>query len=119
MIKVVIKITLPSKVTGDGTPLLTFDKSWKKITDIQHVKKVSDQANLDEYSNIPALKKNHKKIRKKREHESEVEGGFLRGSDDNIDDEENFKMKDRGNKRKNDDGSGDSEDEVVEKKAKG
>ena len=57
----------------------------------------------------------------KREQDSEVEGGFLSGSDDNFGDEENFKMKEeRGNKRKNsdDDESGDSRDEVVEKKAK-
>lgn len=111
-----------SQVARDGTPLLAFYNSWKKISDIQHAKKVSDQANLDDYSHIPALKKNHKKIRMKREQESEVEAGFLSGSDDDFDDEENFKMKeDRGNKRKNsdDDESGDSEDdEVVEKKAK-
>jgi hypothetical protein len=51
----------------------------------------------------------------KREQEGEVEAGFLSGSDDDFDEEENFKMKeDRGKKRKNSEGSEDSEEDEGE-----
>merc|ERR1712079_524609 len=54
--------------------------------------------------------KNHKKIRMKQEAAAEV-GGFLSGSDDDFDEEENFKLKeDRGKKRK----GSESEDEFDE-----
>merc|ERR1712114_149216 len=94
----------------------------KKNTDIQQAKRVSEQEKLDDYSHIPALKKNHKKIRMKQEQASEV-GGFLSGSDDDdFDEEENFKLKEeRGKKRKSDDISDeedDSEEEEVQKKFK-
>merc|ERR1712128_343925 len=103
-----------------GTPLLAFYKNWKKISDIQHAKKVSGQEKMDDYSHIPLLKKNHKKIRMKME-QSEEGSGFLSGSDDDFDEEENFKLKeDRGKKRKNEDASDEeSEDEETpEKKPK-
>jgi len=93
-----------AQVARDGTPLLATYKSWKNISDIQHAKKVSEQAKLDDYAHIPALKKNHKKLRMKREQEAEVEmeEGFLSGDDDDFDEEENFKLKEeRGKKRKN------------------
>merc|ERR1711915_996862 len=104
-----------TQVANDGTPLLAFYKNWKKNTDIQHAKRVSEQEKLDDYSHIPALKKNHKKIRMKQEAAAEVEG-FLSGSDDDFDDEENFKLKeDRGKKRKSDDfDSNESEEESDE-----
>merc|ERR1712129_267912 len=94
-----------AQVGRDGTPLLAFYKNWKKISDIQHAKKVSGQEKMDDYSHIPLLKKNHKKIRMKMEQSEEV-SGFLSGSDDDFDEEENFKLKeDRGKKRKNEDAS--------------
>jgi len=112
-----------AQVERDGTPLLAFYKSWKKIADTQQMKKVTEQENLDDYSHIPLLKKNHKKIRMKKEQEK-IEGGFLSGSDDNdddLDDEERFKLKeDRakpGEKRKrdldvdSDDDSADNDDD--------
>jgi len=104
-----------AQVANDGTPLLAFYKNWKKNTDIQQAKRVSEQEKLDDYSHIPALKKNHKKIRMKQEAAAEV-GGFLSGSDDDFDDEENFKLKEeRGKKRKSDDfDSNDSEEESDE-----
>merc|ERR1712107_934275 len=89
-----------AQVARDGTPLLAFYKSWKKVADVQQAKKVADQEKISDFSHIPALKKNHKKLRMKREMEEEVEGGFLSGSDDDFDDEENFKLKEeRGKKR--------------------
>jgi len=109
-----------AQVGRDGTPLLAFYKNWKKISDIQHAKKVSGQEKMDDYSHIPLLKKNHKKIRMKMEQSEEV-SGFLSGSDDDFDEEENFKLKeDRGKKRKNEDASDEeSEDEETpEKKPK-
>merc|ERR1711872_866590 len=91
------------------------------ISDIQHAKKVSNQEKLDDYSHIPALKKNHKKIRMKME-QSEEATGFLSGSNDDFDDEENFKLKEeRGKKRKNEEASkGESgeEEESKDKKSK-
>merc|ERR1711973_799622 len=81
-----------AQVARDGTPLLAFYKSWKKVADVQQAKKVADQK-ISDFSHIPVLKKNHKKLRMKREMEEEVEGGFLSGSDDDFDDEENFKLK--------------------------
>merc|ERR1712012_96764 len=109
-----------TQIANDGTPLLAFYKNWKKTTDLQQAKKVSEQEKLDDYSHIPALKKNHKKIRMKQEQAAEV-GGFLSGSDDDFDEEENFKLKEeRGKKRKSDDFSDeedDSEKEEVKKKS--
>merc|ERR1719193_1952290 len=32
-----------AQVTRDGTPLLAFYKSWKKVADVQQAKKVADQ----------------------------------------------------------------------------
>merc|ERR1712055_194903 len=88
------------QVARDGTPLLAFYKNWKKVSDIQQAKKISEQAKMDDYSHIPSLKKNNKKIRMKNEVEEEVTG-FLSGSDDDFDEEENFKLKEeRGEKRK-------------------
>ena len=85
-----------AQVERDGTPLLAFYKSWKKVADTANLKRVTGQQKLDDYSHIPALKKNHKKLRMKMELEPEVEG-FLSGSDDEVDDEERFKLKeDRG-----------------------
>eukprot|EP00092_Neocalanus_flemingeri_P027505 GFUD01029838.1.p1 GENE.GFUD01029838.1~~GFUD01029838.1.p1 ORF type:complete len:798 (-),score=306.47 GFUD01029838.1:498-2891(-) len=110
-----------TQVARDGTPLLAFYKSWKKVSDIQHAKKVSGQEKMDDYSHIPLLKKNHKKIRMKMEASDEVTG-FLSGSDDDdFDEEENFKLKEeRGMKRKNKGASDDeSEDDTSnEKKSK-
>lgn len=113
-----------TQIANDGTPLLAFYKNWKKTTDLQQAKKVSEQEKLDDYSHIPALKKNHKKIRMKQEQAAEV-GGFLSGSDDDdFDEEENFKLKEeRGKKRKSDDFSdeeadSDEEEEEVQKKSK-
>jgi len=89
-----------AQVARDGTPLLAFYKSWKKVADIQQAKKISEQAKMDDYSHIPSLKKNHKKIRMKDEKCEEVTG-FLSGSEDDFDEEENFKLKEeRGEKRK-------------------
>merc|ERR1719305_390252 len=107
-----------AQVARDGTPLLAFYKSWKKVADVQQAKKVSDQEKISDFSHIPALKKNHKKLRMKREQEEEVEGGFLSGSDDDFDEEENFKLKEeRGNKRKNSDAD-ESEEESPKKTKK-
>merc|ERR1712227_799939 len=107
-----------TQIANDGTPLLAFYKNWKKTTDLQQAKKVSEQEKLDDYSHIPALKKNHKKIRMKQEQAAEV-GGFLSGSDDDdFDEEGNFKLKEeRGKKRKSDDIS-DEEDESEEEEEK-
>jgi len=109
-----------AQVARDGTPLLAFYKNWKKVSDVQQAKKVSDQEKISDFSHIPALKKNHKKLRMKREQEEEVEGGFLSGSDDDFDDEENFKLKEeRGKKRKNsDDDESESEEESPKKTKK-
>merc|ERR1711981_514839 len=60
-----------AQVARDGTPLLAFYKSWKKVADVQQAKKVSDQEKISDFSHIPALKKNHKKLRMKREEEDE------------------------------------------------
>merc|ERR1719222_181297 len=60
-----------AQVARDGTPLLAFYKSWKKVADVQQAKKVSDQEKISDFSHIPALKKNHKKLRMKREEEEE------------------------------------------------
>merc|ERR1719414_2523633 len=112
-----------AQVGNDGTPLLAAYNNWKKVTDLQQAKKVSGQEKLDDYSHIPQLKKNHKKIRMKQEAEAEV-GGFLSGSDDDFDDEENFKLKEeRGKKRKSGDISSnesdqEESDEPTEKKSK-
>ena len=71
-----------------------------------------EQEQLDGYSPIPALKKNHRKIRMKQEAAAEV-GGFLSGSDDDFDEEENFKLKeDRGKKRKGSESEDESDEEV-------
>merc|ERR550517_2043312 len=108
---------------NDGTPLLACYNNWKKVSQLQQAKKVSEQEKMDDYSHIPQLKKNHKKIRMKQEAESEV-GGFLSGSDDDFDDVENFKLKEeRGKKRKSDDSSDegesdDSSDEEEEEEGK-
>merc|ERR1719376_363227 len=109
-----------AQVARDGTPLLAFYKSWKKVSDVQQAKKVSDQEKISDFSHIPALKKNHKKLRMKREQEEEVEGGFLSGSDDDFDEEENFKLREeRGKKRKNsDDDESESEEESPKKTKK-
>lgn len=108
-----------AQVARDGTPLLAFYKSWRKVADIQQAKKVSDQEKISDFSHIPALKKNHKKLRMKREQEEEVEGGFLSGSDDDFDDKENFKLKEeRGKKRKNSGGSDEEESESEEESPK-
>merc|ERR1712110_562236 len=112
-----------AQVGNDGTPLLACYNNWKKVSQLQQAKKVSEQEKLDDYSHIPQLKKNHKKIRMKQEAESEV-GGFLSGSDDDFDDEENFKLKEeRGKKRKSDDVSdeedGSEDDEGLEEEEVG
>lgn len=88
-----------AQVERDGTPLLAFFRSWKKVADSQRMKKVTEQENLDDYSHIPVLKKNHKKIRMKMEQEK-VGGGFLSGSDDDedMDDDERFKLKEERGK---------------------
>merc|ERR1719350_2691150 len=107
-----------AQVARDGTPLLAFYKSWRKVADVQQAKKVADQEKISDFSHIPALKKNHKKLRMKREEEEE--GGFLSGSDDDFDEEENFKLKEeRGKKRKNsDDDESESEEESPKKTKK-
>lgn len=92
-----------ASVERDGTPLLAFYKSWNKSREIQHLKRATEQENMDDYSHIPNLKKNHKKIRMKKEASG---GGFLDGDDsgdDSFDEEEQFKMKEergKGEKRK-------------------
>merc|ERR1712241_1468878 len=96
-----------AQVGNDGTPLLACYNSWKKVSQLQQAKKVSQQEKLDDYSHIP-LKKNKKKTPMNSEEEV---GGFLSGSDDDFDDVENFKLKEeRGKKRKSDDIS---DDEVL------
>jgi len=86
-----------------GTPLSAHYTSWKKTAEIQQAKRVSEQEKLDDYSHIPQLKKNHKKIRMKTDQVEET-SGFLSGSDDDFDEEENFKPKEeRGKKRKSED----------------
>merc|ERR1711915_82644 len=107
-----------TQVGRDGTPLLAFYNNWKKITDIQHAKKLSEQEKMDDYSHIPLLKKNHKKLRMKKENSEEVKG-FLSGSDDDFDDEENFKLKEeRGQKRKGIEGSDDETEKESRKQTK-
>merc|ERR1711915_1011017 len=108
-----------TQVGRDGTPLLAFYNNWKKITDIQHAKKLSEQEKMDDYSHIPLLKKNHKKLRMKKENSEEVKG-FLSGSDDDdFDDEENFKLKEeRGQKRKDIEGSDDETEKGSRKQTK-
>merc|ERR1719221_577594 len=98
-----------AQVGNDGTPLLACYNNWKKVTQLQHAKKVSEQQKLDDYAHIPKLKK--KKMEMKERSEPEV-SGFLSGSDDDFDDEENFKLKEeRGKKRRGSDSEGDEEEE--------
>merc|ERR1712147_426601 len=98
-----------AQVANDGTPLLSFYKSWKKTDDLKQAKKASEQEKLDDYSHIPKLKK--KKLEMKEKSEPEV-SGFLSGSDDDFDDEENFKLKEeRGKKRKGSDSEESEEEE--------
>ena len=97
-----------AQVTNDSTPLLAAYKNWKKSSDLQQAKKASEQEQLDDYSHIPALKKNRKKIRMKQGAAAE-EGG----SDDDFDDEENFKLKeDRGQKRTGSESEDESDEEA-------
>ena len=86
-----------AQVERDGTPLIAFYKSWKKVEDSVRMKRVTEQQKLDDYAQIPMLKKNSKKRRMKMDTEPEVEG-FLSGSDDEIDDEERFKLKEERGK---------------------
>jgi len=104
-------------VERDGTPLLAFYNNWKKTRDIKHMKMVSQQEKLDDYSHIPNIKKNNKKIRMKQE---TMEAGIFDGEDsgdDSFDEEEQFKLKEergKGKKRKNsesDNESGDMEED--------
>merc|ERR1712241_1314875 len=74
-----------AQVGNDGTPLLACYNNWKKVTQLQHAKKVSEQLKLDDYSHIPQLKK--KKMRMKEDTEPEV-SGFLSSSDDDFEEEE-------------------------------
>merc|ERR1719495_2409170 len=105
-----------AQVGNDGTPLLACYNSWKKVSQLQQAKKVSQQEKLDDYSHIPQMK-NKKKTPLNTEQEEEV-GGFLSGSDDDFDDVENFKLKEeRGKKRKSDDIS--DEEEVGDDESEG
>ena len=105
-----------AQVGNDGTPLLACYNSWKKVSQLQQAKKVSQQEKLDDYSHIPQIK-NKKKTPLNTEQEEEV-GGFLSGSDDDFDDVENFKLKEeRGKKRKSDDIS--DEEEVGDDESEG
>merc|ERR1712241_639510 len=100
-----------AQVGNDGTPLLASYNNWKKVSQLQHAKKVSEQQKLDDYSHIPQLKK--KKMRMKEDVEPEV-GGFLSGSDDDFDDEENFKLKEERGKKRKSDGLSDEDDDSDE-----
>ena len=100
-----------AQVGNDGTPLLACYNNWKKVSQLQHAKKVSEQQKLDDYSHIPQLKK--KKMRMKEDTEPEV-GGFLSGSDDDFDDEENFKLKEERGKKRKSDGLSDEDDDSEE-----
>merc|ERR1712020_493768 len=107
-----------AKFESDGTPLLAFYTSWKKTRDLQQMKRVSQQEKMDDYSYIPDLKKNNKKIRMKQQvlgDGDEIFGDDDSG-DDSFDDEEQFKLKEeRGKKRKksvSDDEEDDSDDEM-------
>merc|ERR1712062_307520 len=94
-----------AQVGNDGTPLLACYNNWKKVTQLQHAKKVSEQQKLDDYSHIPQLKK--KKMRMKEDTEPEV-GGFLSGSDDDSDDDE---FEDGNDEEEGDSSDEDSDDE--------
>merc|ERR1711997_1297661 len=100
-----------AQVGNDGTPLLACYNNWKKVTQLQHAKKVSEQQKLDDYCHIPQLKK--KKMRMKEDVEPEV-GGFLSGSDDDFDDVENFKLKEERGKKRKSDGLSDEDDDNEE-----
>eukprot|EP00088_Acartia_fossae_P026476 TRINITY_DN2730_c0_g1_i13.p1 TRINITY_DN2730_c0_g1~~TRINITY_DN2730_c0_g1_i13.p1 ORF type:complete len:901 (-),score=322.19 TRINITY_DN2730_c0_g1_i13:247-2805(-) len=100
-----------AQVERDGTPLLAFYKSWKKVADSNKMKRLTQSINMDDYSHIPLLKKNHKKIRMKMDQEPEVSGGGLWSDDGGdsenggdsggeSDDEERFKLKEERNKDK-------------------
>ena len=98
-----------TQVASAGTPLLAFYKNWKRTDDLKQAKIASEQEKLDDYAHIPKLKK--KKMDMKERSEPEV-SGFLSGSDDDFDDEENFKLKEeRGKKRRGSDSDGDLDDE--------
>jgi len=106
----------------DGTPLLAFYNSWRKTKDLQHLKKVSQQEKMDDYSHIPDFKKNNKKIRMKKDvlgDGDEIFGGDDSG-DDSFDEEEQFKLKeDRGKKRKKSVSDDDDSDDEIEDEGDG
>jgi len=109
-----------SQVVRDGTPLLAFFKNWKKVTDLTMAKKVSEQQKLDDYANVPLLKKNKKRMQM-REENKEVEEvtGFLSGSeDDDFDEEENFKLKEDRKRKVDETEEGNALPEKSKKKKK-
>merc|ERR1719317_1595972 len=91
-----------AQVARDGTPLLAFYKSWKKVADVQQAKKVADQEKISDFSHIPALKNNHKKKRKNSEgseeddSESEEESPKKAKKSDEQDEEEDDQVVDGG-----------------------
>merc|ERR1719189_669683 len=102
-----------AKFESDGTPLLAFYTSWKKTRDLQQMKRVSQQEKMDDYSYIPDLKKNNKKIRMKQQvlgDGDEIFGEDDSG-DDSFDDEEQFKLKEERGKKRNKSVSDDSGDD--------
>jgi len=100
-----------AQVERDGTPLLAFYKNWKKIADTTKLKQITDQKGMDDYSHIPTMKRNKLKMRRENREGlgSDDEKGFLSGSDDDMDDQERFELKEVQGKRKRD--ASDSENE--------
>jgi len=95
-----------AQLERDGTPLMAFYRSWKKVADGNMRKRMTHNLNSDD--NIPIIKK---KTTKTQEKEDEVTG-FLSGSDDDMDDEERFKPKEeRGKKVVEEEESDDGDDD--------
>jgi len=94
----------------DGTPLLGFYRSWKKVAEDNMRRKMTQSISLGDTNYIPIIKK-----KTKRQDVEEEVTGFLSGSDDDMDDEERFKLKEeRGKKNADKDADQDNEEEMDE-----
>jgi len=78
----------------DGTPLLGFYRSWKKVAEDNMRRKMTQSISLGDTNYIPIIKK-----KTKRQDVEEEVTGFLSGSDDDMDDEERFKLKEERGKK--------------------
>ncbi|KAG0716011.1 Nucleolar complex protein 2 [Chionoecetes opilio] len=78
----------------NGTPMSSFHASWRKIREKEHMRRISNRVQMDDY-NLPVVRKRELMEKQKAKHKDEFKELFADDDDDDEDDDDEIRVVDQ------------------------